>query len=69
MIQVNLSVKEIYKLLCPKCKKELEKLVKDKMASELAKQVLEGESKLSSGGTDTNRTGFLSTSKGLHTQV
>ena len=44
-IQVSLSIKEVYKLLCPKCKKELEKLVKDKMASELAKQVLEGKDK------------------------
>jgi uncharacterized protein with PIN domain len=42
-IQVNLSVKEIYKLLCPECKKELEKLVKSKLDDQLAKQVLEGK--------------------------
>ena len=42
-IQVNLSIKEVYKLVCADCKKKLEELVKDKMASELAKQVLEGK--------------------------
>jgi hypothetical protein len=51
-IQVNLSIKEVYKLLCPKCKKELEKLVKDKMASELAKQVLEGKDICSGKGVE-----------------
>ena len=43
MLQVNLSIKEIYKLLCPECKEKLEKLVKSKIDTQLAKQVLEGK--------------------------
>ena len=43
MIQVKLSVKEIYKLLCPKCQKKLEEHVKSKIDTQLAKQVLEGK--------------------------
>ena len=45
MIQVNLSIKEVYDLMCKQCKKKLEKLVQEKIASQLAKQVLEGKDK------------------------
>jgi hypothetical protein len=41
--QIPLNIKEIYKLLCPDCKKKLEDYVKDKLASQLAKRVLEGK--------------------------
>jgi len=40
-IQVNLSVKEIYAGLCPKCKKQMEQMVKDKLADEMVKKALE----------------------------
>ena len=42
-IQVNLSIKEVYKLLCDDCKKKLQELVKSKIDTQLAKQVLEGK--------------------------
>lgn len=42
-IQVPLNIKEVYKLLCPKCKKKLEALAKDKIAQALTKNVLEGK--------------------------
>ena len=31
MAELNLSAKEIYEGLCPKCKEKLEKMVKDKV--------------------------------------
>ena len=40
-IQVNLSMKEIYKELCPKCKKKLEQMVRGKMEDEMVKKMLE----------------------------
>jgi hypothetical protein len=42
-IQVNLSLPEIYKALCPKCKKALQELVKSKMADQAIQQALEGK--------------------------
>lgn len=35
MSQVNLNVKEIYKALCPKCKKAVEKMVEEQLVEEL----------------------------------
>ena len=42
-IQVQLSVKEIYAKLCPKCKAEIKKLVKDKLTDQLVEQMVGGE--------------------------
>jgi len=39
----DLDIKEIYAILCPKCKKELEKMVKEKIADEMVKRILEGK--------------------------
>lgn len=40
-LQINLTLREIYKELCPKCKERLEAMVKEKMASDLVKRALE----------------------------
>lgn len=40
-IQVSLSLKEIYQAVCPECQEKLKQMVKDKMADDLVKQVLE----------------------------
>lgn len=37
----NLDIKQIYAVLCPKCKKMLEQMVKDKVADEMVKRILE----------------------------
>ena len=42
-IQVQLSVKEIYAKLCPKCKAEVKKLVKDKLTYQLVEQMVGAE--------------------------
>ena len=43
MPQVNLSLKEIYGKLCPKCQKKIRDLVKEKLADQVVKQALEEE--------------------------
>ena len=43
MPQVNLSLKEIYSKLCPKCQKKIRDLVKEKLADQVVKQALEEE--------------------------
>ena len=40
-VQITVDLKEIYRQLCPKCKRKLEKLVRDKLSEQLAKRVLE----------------------------
>ncbi|MBA7714549.1 hypothetical protein ES703_123575 [subsurface metagenome] len=45
MTQVNLSLKEIYQKLCPKCQKTLRDILKDKLADQLVKQALEEDKK------------------------
>lgn len=45
MVQINLDIKEIYRSLCPTCKKRLESMVKNKLAANLAKTILQGEEK------------------------
>lgn len=42
-IPVPLNIKDVYKILCPKCKQKLATLAKDKIALALAKNVLEGK--------------------------
>lgn len=41
-IQVNLSIKEIYKDMCPECREKLEKLVKHKLQDELQDNMVKG---------------------------
>ena len=43
MTKVTLSLPEIYKKLCPKCKKVVEKLVEEKMTKQAIKEALEGK--------------------------
>ena len=44
-LDLNIDVKEIYKMLCPQCKEKLEKNIEEKIANQytknLAKQILE----------------------------
>ena len=40
-LQVNIQLREIYKILCGRCKKKLKKLVQEKVAEQLAEQLLE----------------------------
>lgn len=39
-VNVQLSIKEIYEQLCPKCKVKLRKLLKDKLTDKLVEQVI-----------------------------
>ncbi len=41
MPELKLSLKEIYKKLCPECQEKLRDLVKEKMADQAIKQALE----------------------------
>ena len=41
MPQVNLSLKEIYKVLCPKCQKKIRDLVKERLADQVVEEALE----------------------------
>lgn len=41
-LQINLTMREIYKNLCPQCKRKLEKMVKEKMDEAMVKRVLKG---------------------------
>lgn len=45
MTQVNVSLKEIYSKLCPKCQEKVVDLVKDKVAEQAVKEALEGDKK------------------------
>jgi len=42
-IKITLTVKEIKKIMCRRCREKLKKLVQNKISEELAKQVLEGD--------------------------
>ena len=39
-LQVSLTVKEIYDRLCPKCKRRLRELIKEKITDDMVNQVL-----------------------------
>jgi len=41
-LKIDLSVKEIYDRLCPKCKKALKELVKEKLTDQMVEQMLLG---------------------------
>lgn len=43
MIQANLSLKEIYDKLCPKCRAKLIKLVAERVGEAQIKKALEGK--------------------------
>jgi len=40
-IQVQLSVKEIYAKLCPKCKEKLKELIRAKLTEQMVSEMLE----------------------------
>jgi len=42
-LSIQLNVKEIYERLCPKCKKKLKQLIKEKITDQLVEGVLEGK--------------------------
>ena len=44
-IQVQLSVKEIYEKICPKCRKALKELIKGKISEQMVSQVIGEEQK------------------------
>jgi hypothetical protein len=37
---INLTMQEVYKVLCPRCRKRLKSLVKDKLTDKMVGQVL-----------------------------
>ena|GEM_PF-1908857 len=39
-LSISLTVKEIYERLCPKCKKRLRELIKEKITDNMVNQVL-----------------------------
>jgi len=39
-VKVQLSLKEIYSRLCPKCKKKIRGLIKEKITDDMVNQVL-----------------------------
>mgnify|MGYP000515856086 CR=1 FL=1 len=43
-ITINLTLKEVYSILCDDCKKRLKELVLDKASKELAKRLLDVDS-------------------------
>ena len=42
-LSIQLNVKEIYERLCPKCKKKLKQLIKEKITDQHVEGVLEGK--------------------------
>jgi len=42
-VKITLTIKEIKKIMCKRCREKLKRLVQSKISEELAKQVLEGE--------------------------
>jgi len=44
--KVQLDIKEIYRLMCPECRDKLRDLVKGKLADQVVKQALEGQSEV-----------------------
>jgi len=41
-VEVKVDLKEIYKMLCPECKRKLINYIKEKMSEELIRKQLEG---------------------------
>ncbi|MEM3488166.1 MAG: hypothetical protein QXO75_00655 [Nitrososphaerota archaeon] len=40
-VNINISLQEIYRLLCPKCKRKVNELIRQKLPDELIEQLLE----------------------------
>lgn len=53
MAKVDLSIKEIYAALCPKCQEKIRSLVKDKLAEQMLDRALGGPG--SEEGNDDKR--------------
>lgn len=43
--RIDLSIKEIYKLMCPECRQKLKELVKQKMTDRMVESALEEKEK------------------------
>jgi len=41
-LRINVSLKEVYEKLCPKCKEKIRQLIKEKITDELVSRTLEG---------------------------
>jgi len=41
-IKVQLSLREIYEKLCPKCKKKVREMIREKITEEMISSVIEG---------------------------
>lgn len=39
-MNIQLSIPEIYKLCCPKCKKQLKRLIREKISDEMVSKVV-----------------------------
>lgn len=48
-LNLNISLREINEVLCPKCKTKLQEITKDKIADMLAKRALGAEADRSKG--------------------
>jgi len=42
-VKVQVSLKEIYKLVCPKCRRKIRNLIREKITDQMVNQVLEVE--------------------------
>jgi len=42
-VKVQVSLKEIYARVCPKCRRKIRELIKEKITDRMVDQVLEGE--------------------------
>jgi len=40
-VKVQVSLKEIYKLVCPKCRRKIRNLIREKITDQMVNQVLE----------------------------
>ena len=39
-LTINLSIREIYDAACPKCKKKIKELIRDKISDQMVSQVI-----------------------------
>jgi len=50
--KVQVSIKEIYRLMCPECREKMRDLVKEKMADQMLDRTLGGQSPQEEHGAD-----------------
>jgi len=43
-VEVQVSLREIYRAVCPKCKKKIRELIREKITEDMVNRVLEGSS-------------------------